>query len=264
MKIGFIGAGNMGEAYISSLSDKDISFYEIEEERREYIEKNYNAKPYTNIEELVKNVDYIILAIKPQIFSTILNVLSKLDLEDKIIVSIAAGVTIAKIEKTLKKEEIKIVRVMPNTPALIKKGVSGVSFNNEILPEEKEFIIEILKTTGNVIEIPEKQMDILTAISGSGPAYVFLLINALADGGVKLGMSKKIAMELAIDTFIGSAELIKQTGKHPEVLKDMVTSPGGTTAAGLFALEKNGVRKSLIETVEATYNKAKELGKEGE
>ena len=129
-----------------------------------------------------------------------------------------------------------------------------------ILDSEKEKIKEILSATGKVVIMEdENQIDILTGISGSGPAYVFLLINSLAEGGVKLGMKKEKALELAVETFIGSAELIKQTGKHPEELKDMVTSPGGSTAAGLFALENNKVRKALIETVESAYKRVKEL-----
>ena len=261
MKIGFIGAGNMGEAYISALASEEIFVYEVNDEREEYIKKRYKVKATKSIEELVKNSDYILLSVKPQVAEIVLREIEEVKgYKEKVFISIMAGKTIEFFEKNLS-IYIKMVRVMPNTPALIKKGVSGVCFNENIKEEKKDEILKIIDATGSSIVIEEKMMDILTAVSGSGPAFVFMLINSLAEGGVKLGMTKKMALDLAIETFIGSAELIKATGKHPEVLKDMVASPGGTTAAGLFKMEENGVRKSMIETVEATYNRAKELAK---
>jgi len=260
MKIGFIGAGNMAEAYISSLENEaELFFYEINQKRSKEIEGKYKINQEKSLLDLINSSEYIILSIKPHIIGTILKEIKDFELNNKYILSIAAGVTLEKIENIIGKDK-KIVRIMPNTPALIKKGVSGISFNNMIdSKKEQDEIINIIKATGLVIPIEESKMDILTAISGSGPAYVFLLINSIAEGGVKLGMDKATALKLATETFIGSAELIKQTGKHPEELKDMVTSPGGTTAAGLYTMEVNGIRKAMIETVEATYKKAKKL-----
>lgn len=264
MKIGFIGAGNMGEAYISALSNEEIYIYEVNADRREYMAKEYGVKISEYVANLIENSDYIVLAIKPQFADEVLKDIKKaisvkkIDMKKKTFISIMAGKPIEYFEKALG-EDVKLVRVMPNTPAQIKKGISGVCFNSNI--EEKENILKIIDSTGKSVIVEEKMIDVLTAISGSGPAFVFMLINSFAEGGVKLGMTKQMALELAIETFIGSAELIKQTGKHPEVLKDMVASPGGTTAAGLFKMEENGIRKAMIETVEATYNRAKELAK---
>ncbi|BDU49991.1 pyrroline-5-carboxylate reductase [Haliovirga abyssi] len=260
MKIGFIGAGNMGEAYISALyKEKEILFYELNNDRREYIKSKYNVESANTISDLILGVDIIFLAVKPQVMKYVLEELAELKLDNKIIISIAAGINLNFYEKYLGKNK-KIVRVMPNTPALIRKGMSGVVFNENFSEKsEKNEILELLSATGETIEIDEKGLDILTAISGSGPAYVFVLINSLADGGVKLGLSKEVALKLAVETFIGSAELIKQTGKHPEQLKDMVTSPGGTTAAALFDMEKNGIRYTMESAVEACYLKVKEL-----
>ncbi len=264
MKIGFIGAGNMGEAYISALNEENqIFFYEQSAERRSYIEQNYKAESCNNYEDLIKKSDYVVIAVKPQVVVKLLISLSKINISDKIFISIVAGLKIAKMEDILG-ENRKVVRVMPNTPALIGKGISGVTYGSMITEEDTDNILNIISSTGKYVVVEENQQDIVTAISGSGPAYVFMLINSLAEGGVKLGMTKKTALELAVETFIGSAELIKSTGKHPEELKDMVTSPGGTTAAGLFKMEENGIRKSMIETVEAAFHRARDLGKDGD
>lgn len=261
--IGFVGAGNMGEAYISALCDeKTIFFYEVNNERAEYISGKYNVSRSENLEELINSSDFIVLAIKPQVMNKVLNSIKDVVcLEKKVFISIAAGLEINKLRSWISKEKenVKMTRVMPNTPALIKKGISGVAYSENISNEEKDKINKILKATGEVVEVEESKIDIVTAVSGSGPAFVMVMINSMADGAVKLGMNKTDALKFAVETFIGTAELIKATGDHPEVLKDKVTSPGGTTAAGLYAMEKNGIRKSLIETVEATYRKAKEL-----
>lgn len=260
MKIGFIGAGNMGEAYIGALcKENEIFFIEPNFTRSEEIKNKYRAVSLKSYAEMCKTVDYIVLAVKPQIMEEVLNEIKEF-LKEKVLISIAAGITITKIEKNIGIEK-KVVRVMPNTPALIKKGVSGVAYNNNIKEEEKINIRQILSATGSIVEVEEKYMDVVTGVSGSGPAYVYLLINSLAEGGLMMGLPKKVALELAVETFIGAAEMIKNTGLHPEVLKDMVTSPGGTTAAGLFELEKAGVRQAMIKAVEGAVSRAKELGK---
>ena len=263
MKIGFIGAGNMGEAYISALAkENELFFYEVSEDRRKVMLEKYKISSCETVDDVVEKADYLVVAVKPQVVNKILINLAKCEIENKTIISIVAGLKISKMEDILG-EEKKVVRAMPNTPALIGKGISGVTFGTNVLKEEEKDILAIIEATGKAVVVDESQMDIVTAVSGSGPAYVFMLINSLAEGGVKLGMSKKAALELAVETFIGSAELLKSAGKHPEELKDMVTSPGGTTAAGLFKMEENGIRKAMIETVEAAYLRAKELGKDG-
>lgn len=259
MKIGFIGAGNMGEAYISALfNENEIYFIEPNQARAVEIASKYKAVAVKTHEELCNSVDFIVLAIKPQIINETLEGI-KSYCSGKVIISIVAGVSIEKMTAIV--GDKKIVRVMPNTPAQIKKGVSGVSFNKNVSVEEKKPVLDILNATGKVIEVEEKYLDVVTGVSGSGPAYVYLLINSLAEGGLKMGLTKKASLELAVETFIGAAEMIKATGLHPEVLKDMVTSPGGTTAAGLFELENAGVRPAMMKAVEAAVLRAKELGK---
>lgn len=262
MKIGFIGAGNMGQAYIKSLVKEEIYFVEKNNEIIEKIEKETKAKHLDSLKSLVDNVDVIVLAIKPQVLDQVLDQISNLNIEGKIIISLVVGVKIFHYKKKLG-DKIKFCRVMPNTPSLIGKGICGYTTYNLSQIEEVE-TLRILESTGKAIGVEEEKLDIITAISGSGPAYVFLLLNALGDAGVKLGLSKKESLELACHTFVGAASMVLETGMHPEVLKDMVTSPGGTTAAGLAIMEKNRVRSAMIETTTETYKKAKELGKKEE
>lgn len=262
MKIGFIGAGNMGQAYIKSLVKEEIYFVEKNNEIIEKIEKETKAKHLDSLKSLVDNVDVIVLAIKPQVLDQVLDQISNLNIEGKIIISLVVGVKIFHYKKKLG-DKIKFCRVMPNTPSLIGKGICGYTTYNLSQIEEVE-TLRILESTGKAIGVEEEKLDIITAISGSGPAYVFLLLNALGDAGVKLGLSKKESLELACHTFVGAASMVLETGMHPEVLKDMVTSPGGTTAAGLAIMEKNRVRSAMIETATETYKKAKELGKKEE
>ena len=257
MNIGFLGAGNMGGAYIKALN-KEVLFYEPNKERVEELEASTKGKSVDTLKELIDKSDIIVLGIKPQILDIVLEELRNYDLTGKIIVTMVVGVKIAHYIKYL--GNIKLVRTMPNTPAQVGEGVTGVSFNdlNQI---EKINVMEILESCGLVLEVDEEKLDIITAISGSGPAYVFLLINALADGGVRLGLSKTEAIKVASQTFLGAAKMVLETGLHPEVLKDMVTSPGGTTAQGLSKMEEYRMRSGMIETAKATYDKAKELGR---
>lgn len=257
MVIGFLGAGNMGGAYIKALN-RELYFFEPNKERIAELENTSKGKALFSTKELVEKSDIIVLGIKPQILDLVLEDLKTYDLSNKIIVTMVVGVKIAHYEKYL--GDIKIVRTMPNTPVQVKEGLTGASYKG-LNPTEKEFVKELLESCGVVLEVEEDKLDVITAISGSGPAYVFLLINALADGGVRLGLSKAEAIKVASQTFLGSAKMVLETGLHPEVLKDMVTSPGGTTAQGLAKMEEHGMRSGMIETAKATYDKAKELGK---
>jgi pyrroline-5-carboxylate reductase len=263
MDVGVIGVGNMGGAYMGALSEHNLFFLELNDEKAKDIEDKYGAKRASSMEELIGGVKFVIIAVKPDAVEKVLTEMKKYNLEEKVVITLALGINIKFYEKMLE-EGVKLVRVMPNTPTLIKKGICGYSFNENLDEVDKEQVKEILKSTGEAVEVSEDKLDIVTALSGSGPAYVFLLINALAEGGVKLGMPKQDSLKFVLETFIGAASMIKETGLHPEQLKDMVTSPGGSTAAGLFKMEENGVRKAMIETVVETYKKAKEFNKEGE
>lgn len=257
MVVGFLGAGNMGGAYIKAL-DKELFFYEPNKSRAIELEKETKGKSVENLEELLSKSDIIVLGVKPQILDKVLLELKTFDLSKKIIVTMVVGVKISHYQKYL--GDIKIVRTMPNTPVQIKEGVTGASFHR-LDEAEKSVVTEMLETCGLVLEVEEEKLDVITAISGSGPAYVFMLINALADGGVRLGLSKPEAIKVASQTFLGAAKMVIETGMHPEVLKDMVTSPGGTTAQGLAKMEEYSMRSGMIETAKATYEKAKELGR---
>lgn len=258
MKIGFIGAGNMGKAYIKALGENELYFIDKNPVTIKEIESETNAKYIENTKDLFKVSDIIIIAIKPQILNLLMKELSDIDLSNKLIISLVAGVKIYYYRKKLG-DKIKFVRVMPNTPSSIKKGICGYSTYN--LDEIDEISVKsILESTGKAIKVEEDKLDVITAIAGSGPAYVFLLINSIADAGVKLGLTKQEALLLASETFIGAASMVSETGIHPEELKDRVTSPGGTTAVGLATLEECQVRSSMLKTVEAVYNKAREIG----
>ena len=257
MVVGVIGAGNMGGAYINALN-KELYFYETNKERIRELEENTLGKGVETLKELVEKSDILVLAIKPQILDRVLDDLKELNIKDKVLVTLVVGVKIDYYQKKL--GDIKIVRVMPNTPVQVKMGVAGATFVG-LNKEEKSEVLDMLESCGIVLDCDESKLDAITAISGSGPAYVFLLINALADGGVRLGLSKKEAVEIASQTFLGAAQMVLETGLHPEVLKDMVTSPGGTTAQGLAKMEEYSMRSGMIETAKATYEKAKELGR---
>ena len=257
MVVGFLGAGNMGGAYIKALN-KELFFYEPNRARVEELEKETMGKGVENLGELINKSDIIVIGVKPQILDKVLTELKAFDLSNKILVTMVVGVKISHYEKYL--GEIKIVRTMPNTPVQVKEGVTGASFKG-LNDAEKTFVTEMLESCGLVLEVDEEKLDVITAISGSGPAYVFLLINALADGGVRLGLSKSEAIKVASQTFLGAAKMVMDTGMHPEMLKDMVTSPGGTTAQGLAKMEEYKMRSGMIETAKATYDKAKELGR---
>lgn len=265
MKIGFVGAGKMGEAYISALcGENEVFIYEVDNSRKNYISEKYNVAAVDQLSDLLHKTDFIVLAVKPQFIKVVTEEIKEIlreAIDEKVFISIAAGVKIGSFEKWFDCNSVKLVRVMPNTPCLIKKGISGYTPNKNIITNELENIKYILRATGDIIETKEENLDIVTAISGSGPAYVLVLLNSIADAGVKLGLSKELSLKLATETFIGTAELLKTTGEHPEKLKDNVTSPGGTTAAGLYEMEKNGIRKALIETVEAAFLRSVELGK---
>ncbi len=178
----------------------------------------------------------------------------------RLVISVVAGLTLAALEKAAPKN-VRLVRVMPNTPALVGKGAAAYCLGSRATREDADTAKSLLEAVGIAIEVPEKLIDAVTGLSGSGPAYIYTIIDALADGGVRNGIPRADAVRLAAQTVLGAAAMVLETGEHPAVLKDMVTSPGGTTAAGLAALERNGIRSALIEAVTAATERAAELGK---
>ncbi|MBU1078473.1 MAG: pyrroline-5-carboxylate reductase, partial [Spirochaetes bacterium] len=211
------------------------------------------------MKEVSGKAGILFLAVKPDQVREVCETIRE-GLSDQLIISIAAGVTIAHLEEFIQKN-LRIVRVMPNTPALINRGMSVYCYNSLFQKEDKETVESILGAVGRVLFLEEKYFDAVTGLSGSGPAYIFLVINALAEGGVKMGLPEKTAMDLAVQTVLGSAELVQKTGRHPLELKDMVTSPGGTTIEGLKVLEDHKIKDALMLAVEAATIRSKNLMK---
>jgi len=260
--IGFIGGGNMAEAIIKGIFAKhgsNIMVSEPVDKRRAYLEKTYNIKTTHNNKEVVKNCNIIILAVKPQNMDSVTAGISDEISNDKLVVSIAAGITLAYLSSRLK--TTKIIRVMPNTPALVQEGMSVMSMCECINDKEMQVIKDIFMSIGLLLALPEKYMNAVTALSGSGPAFFAYFVEAMIEGGVRMGLGKDDAATLAVQTFLGTAKLL-DTGMNPSKLREMVTSPGGTTAAGLKLFEEKGFKEIVIASIEAATNRAKELGGE--
>lgn len=253
----------MGEAIIKGLLAKgikpqNIAVYEKDSERLAWLVKEYGITAAKDSETLVKSSEVAILAVKPQNLTATVNGFSSKITMDKILVSILAGVPIAKIEALLPSGS-KVVRVMPNTPALIGQGTSVLTGGTNVSEDELQSVVNIFEAVGNVSILPEGLFNAVTGLSGSGPAFVYLMIEALADGGVMAGLPRDVAYKLAADTVKGSAMMVTETKKHPGQLKDMVTSPAGTTIYGILQMEKAGVRGALMETVMAAAKRAEQL-----
>jgi len=263
-KIGFIGAGNMSEAIIKGLSKnidtRNIAVADINEARLDMFKTKYHVgKATLDNKELVEFADIIFLATKPQVIPPVLESL-KNEITDKLVVSIAAGVKCATIESFISKSS-RVVRVMPNTPALVMTGASAVAAGNRATEDDVEIIKEIFEMVGVCVVVPEDRMDAITGLSGSGPAFVYMFIDALSDGGVNMGLTRANATLLAAQTVMGAAKMVLETGTHPCQLKDNVTTPAGTTITALHAMDKAGFRPAVIDAVEAATLKSIELGK---
>lgn len=265
-KIGFIGAGNMATALIKGILKAELvksdflSASDIDIEKLDTLKNEYGINViYKDNEKLATESDIIVLAIKPQIMDKVIkNISAKLD-KTKLIISIAAGVCTEYIEKIAEKE-LRIVRAMPNMPALILEGATAIARGEHAEEEDLRIAYKIFDAVGKVVIVDETQIDAVTGLSGSGPAYIFMIIEALSDAGVKMGLSRDVSMKLAAQTVMGAAKLQIETGMHPGRLKDMVTSPGGTTIAGVHTLERGGLRATLINAVESATMRSIELG----
>lgn len=265
-KIGFIGSGNMGEAMISGLIDSgasepaNIMCSDVREDALKEIETRFGVSTSTSNFEVADSADIIILAIKPQIMVPVLQEIKDCLDMSKIIISIAAGVPLAAIEACLNKD-LRLIRVMPNVAVSVREGAAAVAAGEHTLQEDIDLAMEIFNSLGKSIFLKENNlMDAITGLSGSGPAYIFMVVDALADAGVKVGLSRPDALLLASQTILGAAKMLIETNEHPGSLKDSVTSPGGTAIAGLHTLEKGGLRTTLINAVEAATQRSVELG----
>lgn len=261
-KIGFIGAGNMGGSIISGMIVRGGVAAEDVYVTDPRVSDDIKALGVNvcDIEDTVRSSDYIILAVKPNIMADVLERISKItQTDDKVFITIAAGVDIAYMKAGLGKKR-KIVRVMPNLPMSVGEGMSVICGSDEVEENELAAAVKIFSCVGKTaVSANEDMIDKCIAINGSAPAYVFMFIEALADGAVKNGVPRKDAYELAAQTVLGSAKLVLDTGKHPGVLKDMVCSPGGTTIEAVCSLEADGFRNAVLNAVEACTNKAEEM-----
>ncbi|BAZ43244.1 pyrroline-5-carboxylate reductase [Chondrocystis sp. NIES-4102] len=261
--LSIIGGGVMAEAILSRLLSQKVFtadtvlVSEPLESRRNFLAQKYQVQVTADNQSAASVASILLLAIKPQIFDS---VVSKIKLNpNSTVVSILAGVTLNKLEEAF--EGQPVIRVMPNTPATVGAGISAIALGSQAQTQHLQQAKKIFTAVGEVVEVPESAMDAVTGLSGSGPAFVALVIEALADGGVASGLPRAIAMQLATQTVLGTATLVKETNIHPGVLKDQVTSPGGTTIAGVAKLESLGLRSALIEAVKVATIRSQELGK---
>ena len=263
-KIGFIGVGTMAKAIIKGIinsgiiAKENITASEISSELAAKVSKETGINVITDNKKLVDTSEIIILCVKPFAVEAVLNEIKENLTKDKLLVSIAAGVNTEIFENIIKKE-IPVIRVMPNTPALVGEGMSAICRGKFAQDEHSAFIVELFKTIGKCIEVEEKFINAVTGISGSGPAFMYLIIEAFADAGVELGLKKETAIELAAQTMLGAAKMVLDTDKTPAKLKNEVATPGGCTITGLSVMENEKVHSALIKTVQETARKAARL-----
>lgn len=266
VKFGMIGGGMMGEALISRLlvekvyAPQDVIVSDPLLSRREFLAATYQVQ-VTDDNAAVAIADVLLLAIKPQVFEAVMQSLTAtlpLHSAPSLVLSILAGIPLSKLEIAF--PERAIIRAMPNTPATVGAGVTALAPGQFAQPSHLEQATRIFAAVGEVVQVPESLMDAVTGLSGSGPGYIALVVEALTDGGVAVGLPRAIATKLALQTVKGSAQLLQEKDLHPAILKDQVTSPGGTTIAGIAHLEQSGLRSALIEAVKAAYRRSQELG----
>jgi pyrroline-5-carboxylate reductase len=263
--IGFLGTGNMAEALIKGLISAavvepgQIHGSDPRRERCEEMTGKFGIHTTLHNVDVVQKAEIVVLSVKPQILPQVLDEVAPHLRPQALLISIAAGTPVAAIERRLPRGT-RVVRTMPNTPALVGAGATAIAAGGHATAEDLEIARRIFDAVGKTVLLDEEQLDAVTGLSGSGPAYVFLIIEALSDAGVKMGLSRYNAQALAAQTVLGSAKLLLETNEHPGRLKDMVTSPGGTAIAGLHTLEAGGLRTTLINAVEAATRRSRELG----
>lgn len=258
-KIGFIGIGNMGYAMLKGAlgyrKPSELTFTDVAVSRMEEVKAETGVEYYTDKKEMIKNVRYLILAVKPQYLSQVAEEIKGMITKEQILISILPGISIDYLREVFA-TEAKIVRAMPNTPALVGEGMAGISFSEDpFTAEEKQEVLSFFGSFGKYEVVEERLMDAVVCASGSSPAYVYMFIEALADSAVKYGIPRNKAYTFAAQTVLGSAKMVLETGQHPGKLKDDVCSPGGTTIAAVSALEECGFRSAVIKAADACYEK---------
>ncbi len=262
--IGFIGSGNMATAMMGGIINANlvpstnIMCSDPSESKLEILKDSYGVTITTNNSEVASKSDILVLSVKPQFYPEVIKEIKEIVNPNAIIVGIAAGQKIETVKKLFEKD-IKVVRVMPNTPALVSEGMAALCPCPKVSVDELNMICNIFNSFGKCEVIPENLMDVVTGVSGSSPAFIFMIIEAMADGAVLEGMPRDKAYTFAAQAVLGSAKMVLETGKHPAELKDMVCSPAGTTIEGVSVLEETGLRNSIIKAVKAATKKSKDL-----
>lgn len=266
LRFAFLGGGNMAEALLKGLlsglkvDPTHILATDILPERLHYLHTTYGVGTSADNLQAVRDHDVILLAVKPQTMPGVLETITPVVTRDKLVISIAAGVTLQTLQSALGPDR-RVIRVMPNTPALVLSGAAGISPGRAATPEDVALVTGLFGAVGRAVVVSDDMMDAVTGLSGSGPAFIFALIEGLADGGVLVGLSRQVATVLAAQTVLGAAKMVLETGKHPGELKDMVTSPAGTTIAGMHALENGGLRGLMMEAVRRATERSMALGR---
>lgn len=265
IRIGFLGAGQMATALAKGWATAgllDLTHSLASDPyptAREKFQATTGIRATSSNAEVIAAADVLVLAVKPQMMNAVLPEAAATISAKHLVVSIAAGITLKQLAELLG-SDTRLVRVMPNTPCLVGASATGYSVGPKATAADGELVGKLFRSVGNAFAVPENLLDAVTGLSGSGPAYVYVMIEALADGGVRVGLPRDIALSLAAQTVFGAAKMVLETGSHPAALKDAVASPGGTTIAGLHALERAGFRAGLMDAVEAAAKRATELG----
>lgn len=267
MKVAVIGIGNMGQALVGGFvkngahRPEELYLYDYDREKCAAFAAISGCHACTSAREAASGASVVLLAVKPQVIGAAVEEFKSDITEDTLLISIAAGISILTLRKLLSSDTIPVVRVMPNTPALVGEGASALCFS-KVSDKWMSYAVKLFETCGIAVRVEEKVMDAVTGVSGSGPAYGMIFIEAMADAGVKLGLTRDVAIRLAAMTLKGAAAMVLETGKNPAELKDAVCSPGGTTIAAVHALEKNGFRSAVMDAVCAAAARSKELSEE--
>ena len=262
--ISFVGGGRMAEALISGVLSssgykaEQIHVADPDTARRDHLKRQYGVQIDLTNHEAVVSGDVVVLAVKPQVLAEVLKEVGDV-LTKRLVISVIAGVSLGRIIEACG-PQARVIRAMPNTPAMVGAGMTALAIGPGVEECEVRCAQQIFESVGRVVRVEERFMDAVTGLSGSGSAYVFLMIEAMADGGLKMGLPREMASLLAAQTVLGAARMVLETGQHPASLKDQVTSPGGTTIAGLHRLEQGGLRGLLIDAVEAATKRSQELG----
>jgi pyrroline-5-carboxylate reductase len=263
-KLAIIGGGKMGEALIGGLTQSgwakgdQIVVSEIHATRRDFLAERYSVSVTDDSVAAVRDAEAVLLAVKPQDIDEVLSTIGPAVRAEQLVLSIAAGIPIRVIERHLT-VGVPVVRAMPNTPALLREGAAAIAAGSAAGPEHMKHADEILSAVCTVVHLPEKYLDAVTGVSGTGPAYVYFLAEALIEAAVGVGLPREVAIELTLQTLVGSARMLRETGRHPVELREEVTSPGGTTVAAMGILEHRGVRSAFLDAVRAATDRSREL-----